>query len=112
MSLVTGGLGQPEQGAIVAGGLGAAEPTAPGAIAGTATGVATCTGTLTGTTGQPSQPIRGGGFVSPRFPDREQKIYADLAGVAVGSASCTGGLDFSFNWAAFDDADLEVLVLA
>jgi hypothetical protein len=111
MSLVTGGLGQPEQGAIVAGGLGAAEPTAPGAIAGTATGVATCTGTLTGTTSQPPPPIYGhSGWTRPTPRPRPVR-YGDMAGATSGTSTCVGRIDFSFNWAAFDDADLELLEL-
>lgn len=46
MSNVSRGLGLPETGAIVAGGLGSSEPAAPGSIRGTAAGSCTVVGAL------------------------------------------------------------------
>lgn len=63
MPLVTGGLGQPESGAIVAGGLGASE-TNPNAMRATLAGTSGLTATLTNGSAPPTpppEPTTGGG---------------------------------------------------
>jgi hypothetical protein len=104
MAIVTRGLGLPEDGAIVAGGLGTAEVNA-NAMAATLTGSSTLVATLTAT-GSPPPPTSGGGGVrsTPIIPRAKPvNITACLSGRATIRATLTYTINF--------DAELEQLLL-
>jgi hypothetical protein len=97
VAIVARGLGQPEDGALVAAGLGTAEPAAPGAMAALIVGVGTVTATLVGDTGTPpEQPDRVGVFhARPQMPPlRPAPLHyiTDTAAHLTGGASVTATL--------------------
>ena len=97
MSIVTRGLGQPEDGALVALGLGlstAVEPDGIMACVAAGSGSMTCTlSTSTRTVG--GAPSFGPVVVIP--PTRKPTTYADLAATITGSSSVSATLDYSLN---------------
>lgn len=103
MSIVANGLGQPEQGAIVAAGLGASEPAAPGAISAHLTGTASVTATLTAV----------GGSAGLRRSGRRRITYTVatpgyMHATLTATASVAADIEFTVN---FDDTDLIELLL-
>jgi hypothetical protein len=114
MAVVTGGLGQPESGAIVAGGLGAA-----GAPSGfrnfTVTVTATATASITAEVlvreDVTPPPVRAGGgwdrWTTPRKPKRKRTRYVDVQLNVVCQSTATITADTLYNF----DAELEQLLL-
>lgn len=103
MSIVSSGLGQPEQGALVAGGLGLSEPVAPGSISAALNGSATITATLTAVSGA----IRAAGN------RRNRRTYftptvANISAAITAGATLSADIEFTAN---FDDLDIETLLL-
>ena len=109
MAIVARGLGQPEDGALVVGGLGTVT-VGPNAMSATLTGTSTLTATLTA--GDVEPPVVGGGapggarvrFVQlPPLVNQPRSISATLTG----SGELTAHLDFTVDF----DAELEQLLL-
>jgi hypothetical protein len=104
VAVVVGGLGQPEKGAIVALGLGAAE-TDPNALRAILVGSCTITATLTdGSTPAPEQPTTGGGgrYLSVQKPPRPFVIVpiivpAPMVAHLSGSSTLTARIDFEID---------------
>lgn len=94
-NLTAGGLGQPG-GLLVTGGMGAAQPAAPGAISAHLYGSGTLTVALTDGSSGPTQPYQPGGGRPVRWdgwlPDR-QPIPGPMAAHLYGSGSLTGDLE-------------------
>lgn len=115
MAIVAGGLGQPEHGAIVAAGLGASEPQAPGAMSGTAIGAATCVGTLSAESSLPPlapfNPNRGDRTKKPK-PKPNGRV-ALMSGMAHGYCAVSATAEAWTDWVSIEDDELlTLLVLA
>jgi hypothetical protein len=105
VAVVVGGLGQPEKGAIVALGLGAAEAN-PNALRATLVGSCAITATLTdGSTPTPEQPTTSGGggrYLSVPKPPRPFTIVpiivpAPMVAHLSGSSRLTARIDFEID---------------
>jgi hypothetical protein len=128
MAIVARGLGQPEDGALVAGGLGTSEPAPAGSISATIAGTSSLTAELTAATPsgamavaiagtssltavltatgvQPGQP--SGGNTSPWLSFKRGAIAGEMSARLAGSSFLTADLDFSIDF----DAELEQLLL-
>ena len=118
MSIVARGLGQPEDGPIVAGGFGINGGAPSGSfrnMAATITASATLTATLE-TSGTPEPQLMGGGVYARRrhrAPERPLLLTTPLGDIALmgatiaGSSTMTAGMVADMNF----DADLELLML-
>ena len=109
MAIVARGLGQPEDGSLVAGGLGTTEPDLNAMVA-SLSGSGTITATLTATTTVVATGGHSGkwdGILQP--PRRRQTVAAFMSADLHGSSRLHAEITFSAN---FDDLDFEVLLLA
>ena len=105
MAIVVRGLGLPEDGALVAGGLGVSESN-PGAITATLSGSSSLTATLTaGDATPPPVPSGNGGSHGARLYRRKPTA---ISARLVGSSSLRADLSFVAN---FDDSDIELLLM-
>ena len=99
MPIVVGGLGQPEDGNLVAQGMGHAGAAAPGGMAAVITATATLTATASTSSEQPGpepEPTRRGGYVhaghrkpKPRPVPVRKPVYAEMSAVLPGWADVT-----------------------
>jgi hypothetical protein len=104
VAIVTGGLGQPEEGALVVGGLGATE-TDPNALRATLGGSCTIVAVLTdGGTPAPAPPrTGGGGYYQPRpvpakkKPRKRKPIPANAAAHLHGTSNVYARIDFTID---------------
>lgn len=103
MPIVTGGLGLPEEGALVAAGLGVAEPAPPGAISAALTGGASITALLIANPTPPSRYGSGGGVID-RTP---RPIVGVMAARITATAAVNAEITFSMDF----DAEIEQLLL-
>lgn len=97
MALVTHGLGQPEDGALVALGLAVSEQV-PGALVALLAGSSSVSATLDSTTIAPEQPA--GGFPFGQvvvLPPYRPAVVGDLVATLAGSSSVTASLDFAID---------------
>jgi hypothetical protein len=114
MAIVARGLGQPEDGGIVVGGLGASEPAGPGgflnlSLSVEATSETTIAAEVIGDTPVVTPP-QGGGNTSPGLsfakPKRQPK-YVEITLIAESTATALIVADVTYNF----DAELEELLL-
>jgi hypothetical protein len=97
MPIVVGGLGLPEEGSLVAGGLGVSE-SSPNAMSATLAGTSSLTATLTGVdnSGPPvAQPMGGGAAWYPL--DRITTRPGRMAATLTGSSHLTARLDYEID---------------
>ena len=96
-TIVTSGYGQPEEGAIVAGGMGATEPAPPGSISASLSGVGTITATLTATEAAP--PTTGGHIAGNwlQFAPIPTVKVVNLSATLTGSSTVDADAS-SFDW--------------
>jgi hypothetical protein len=99
--IVVGGLGQPEDGNLVAQGMGHAGAAAPGEMAAVITATATLTATASTSSEQPGpepepEPTRRGGYVhaghrkpKPKPVPVRKPVYAEMSAVLPGWADVT-----------------------
>lgn len=104
MAIVTGGLGQPESGSIVAGGLGSTSETNPNAMQAALVGSSTITANLTatGSTPEPEPTTGSGGYVRiasrpPRRTPRPRAIPAPISAHLTGRGTLTGRIGFTID---------------
>ena len=108
MAIAARGLGLPEDGALVVGGLGTVEVDA-NAMSATLNGASTLTATLTADAEQPVTPPAGGGNTMPSlsFPRKRKTIVGVMAATLNGTSTLAADIDFTIDF----DADLEQLLL-
>ena len=105
MAIVTRGLGQPEDGALVALGLAVVEQV-PGAITAILSGSSSVTASLTSTSVEPETPAGGFPFGEVVvLPPYRPAVVGEMSARLAGSSNVTAAIDFTI------DADLLVAQL-
>lgn len=109
MTILTGGLGQPES-PIVTAGLGASEPAAAGAITAHLSGAGALTGALTG--GDASTPTAPAGKPwTTAIPLGPQTIPTHVTAALTGAATLTADLGYTLDTTVIEDEINALLVL-
>jgi hypothetical protein len=100
MPVVLGGYGQPEDGAIVAHGLGTSEPAPPGSMSATLSGSGSLSATLTAAGGEPDPPRRMAGHHGrlPKRAPKNVKVKPGWMSVALtGGGALSAEVEFTYD---------------